>query len=243
MGASGRLGGRARAPGRGTGSETQCASSRIGSQPRNRRPRRSDETRTGSPRLGGPTADSIRRRSPGSRGRWTRSAPRPQLLGTRTAESTNDKAPASRWSRPFRPRMFGFEPPGKSWWSAPPPPIVPNRWTRKLAETLNERHQLRRQLEQIQDEAKRERLEYEATVAELQAQLSQASLTHAQAAACREAHPKASPPSWRSSCESGPCVSILWRSINARRRNGTRNGSSVVCRDYGAGPARDEVVP
>jgi DNA repair exonuclease SbcCD ATPase subunit len=46
----------------------------------------------------------------------------------------------------------------------------------KLAETLNEQHQLRRQLEQIQDERKRERLENEANVAELQARLSQASL-------------------------------------------------------------------
>jgi chromosome segregation ATPase len=46
----------------------------------------------------------------------------------------------------------------------------------QLAETLNEQHQLRRQLEQIQDERKRERLEYQANVAELQTQLSQASL-------------------------------------------------------------------
>jgi hypothetical protein len=46
----------------------------------------------------------------------------------------------------------------------------------KLAETLNEQHQLRRQLEQIQDERKREGLEYQANVAELRAQLSQAPL-------------------------------------------------------------------
>ena len=46
----------------------------------------------------------------------------------------------------------------------------------KLAETLNEQHQLRRQLEQIQDERKRELLEYQANMVELQAQLSQASL-------------------------------------------------------------------
>jgi chromosome segregation ATPase len=46
----------------------------------------------------------------------------------------------------------------------------------KLAETLNEQNQLRRQLEQIQDERNRERFEYQANVAELQAQLSQASL-------------------------------------------------------------------
>jgi chromosome segregation ATPase len=46
----------------------------------------------------------------------------------------------------------------------------------KLSETLNEQHELRRQLEQIQDERKRERLEYQANVAELQAELSQASL-------------------------------------------------------------------
>jgi hypothetical protein len=46
----------------------------------------------------------------------------------------------------------------------------------KLAETLNEQQKLRRQLEQIQDEGKRERLEYQANVAELEAQLSQASL-------------------------------------------------------------------
>jgi hypothetical protein len=47
----------------------------------------------------------------------------------------------------------------------------------KLAETVNEHHQLRRQLEQIEDERKRERLLYEANAAELQARLSQASLT------------------------------------------------------------------
>jgi len=46
----------------------------------------------------------------------------------------------------------------------------------KLAETEKERHQLNRQLEQLQDETKRERLEHEATVAELEARLSQASL-------------------------------------------------------------------
>jgi len=50
----------------------------------------------------------------------------------------------------------------------------------KLAEALNERNQFRRRLEQIQDEMKRERLEYKATVAELQARLSQASLTQPQ---------------------------------------------------------------
>jgi predicted nuclease with TOPRIM domain len=46
----------------------------------------------------------------------------------------------------------------------------------KLAETLNEQHQLRRQLEQVQDEMKRERLLYQANVAELKSQLSQAAL-------------------------------------------------------------------
>jgi hypothetical protein len=46
----------------------------------------------------------------------------------------------------------------------------------KLAETLNEQDQLRRQLEQVQDERKREHLEHQANVAELQSQLSQASL-------------------------------------------------------------------
>jgi len=51
----------------------------------------------------------------------------------------------------------------------------------RLAETLDERHQLRRQLEQVEDERKRERLEHEATVAELQARLSQAALTRPQA--------------------------------------------------------------
>jgi hypothetical protein len=50
-------------------------------------------------------------------------------------------------------------------------------WDAELAETLKEREQLRRQLEQVQDERKRERLEHEATVAELHARLSQASLT------------------------------------------------------------------
>jgi uncharacterized small protein (DUF1192 family) len=51
----------------------------------------------------------------------------------------------------------------------------------RLAETLNERQQLRRQLEQVEDERKRERLEYEATVAELQARLAQAALIQPQA--------------------------------------------------------------
>jgi len=51
----------------------------------------------------------------------------------------------------------------------------------RLAETLNEGHQLRRQLEQVEDERKRERLEYEATVAELRTWLSQAALTQPQA--------------------------------------------------------------
>jgi uncharacterized small protein (DUF1192 family) len=51
----------------------------------------------------------------------------------------------------------------------------------KLVETTNERNQLRRQIEHIQDERKRERLEHEATVAELQARLSQAALGQPQA--------------------------------------------------------------
>jgi hypothetical protein len=51
----------------------------------------------------------------------------------------------------------------------------------KLTGALNEQHRLRRQLEQIDDERKRERLEYEANVAELQARLSQASLIHPEA--------------------------------------------------------------
>jgi hypothetical protein len=46
----------------------------------------------------------------------------------------------------------------------------------KLALALDGQHQLRRQLEQIQDERKRERLEYEAKMAELQARLSDALL-------------------------------------------------------------------
>jgi hypothetical protein len=46
----------------------------------------------------------------------------------------------------------------------------------KLAEALHERTQLRHQLEQIEDERSRERLESEATVAELHSQLSQVSL-------------------------------------------------------------------
>jgi hypothetical protein len=50
----------------------------------------------------------------------------------------------------------------------------------KLAETQNERHQLRTQLEQFQDERRRERLEHEATVAELEVRLSQALLKHPQ---------------------------------------------------------------
>ncbi len=44
----------------------------------------------------------------------------------------------------------------------------------QLAKALNERQQLRRQLEQIRDERKSESLEHEATVAELQARQSQA---------------------------------------------------------------------
>ncbi len=46
----------------------------------------------------------------------------------------------------------------------------------KLAATEEERRQLSRQVEQLQDQRKLERLEHEATVAELQARLSQASL-------------------------------------------------------------------
>jgi hypothetical protein len=51
----------------------------------------------------------------------------------------------------------------------------------KLAESVKARQQLRGQLEQIQDQSKRERLEHEATLAELRAQLTQASLHQAQA--------------------------------------------------------------
>jgi hypothetical protein len=51
----------------------------------------------------------------------------------------------------------------------------------RLAETLKERHQLRRQLKQISDERTRERLEHEATVAELQGRLSQAAFAHKEA--------------------------------------------------------------
>jgi hypothetical protein len=50
----------------------------------------------------------------------------------------------------------------------------------RLAESLKERHQLRRRLEQVQDEWKRERLEHEATLAELQARHTQASYTPSQ---------------------------------------------------------------
>jgi hypothetical protein len=46
----------------------------------------------------------------------------------------------------------------------------------KLSDTLNERDEFRRQLELVQDERKRESLEREATVAELQTRLSRASL-------------------------------------------------------------------
>jgi len=46
----------------------------------------------------------------------------------------------------------------------------------RLAQALHERNQLRHQLEEIEDERKRERLEYDATVAELQSRLSQAAL-------------------------------------------------------------------
>jgi hypothetical protein len=46
----------------------------------------------------------------------------------------------------------------------------------KLAGTLNEQQQLRRRLEQIEDERNRERLEHAAKVGELQARLSEASL-------------------------------------------------------------------
>ena len=58
-----------------------------------------------------------------------------------------------------------------------------------------------------------------------------------------EKSPKASPPREKPSCGSGPCDSIFWRSINVRRRNGSRSSSSLACRDCGAGPARDEAVP
>ncbi len=50
----------------------------------------------------------------------------------------------------------------------------------KLAETLHDQHELRRQLEKVEDERRQERLEHQATVAELQTQLSQAALTHPQ---------------------------------------------------------------
>ena len=46
----------------------------------------------------------------------------------------------------------------------------------RLAEALQDRNQYRRQLEQIEDERKKERLEHQATVAELQTRLSQAAL-------------------------------------------------------------------
>jgi uncharacterized small protein (DUF1192 family) len=50
----------------------------------------------------------------------------------------------------------------------------------KLVQSLAEQHQLRNQLEQIEDERKRERLEHEANVAELQARLSQTALARPQ---------------------------------------------------------------
>jgi myosin heavy subunit len=50
----------------------------------------------------------------------------------------------------------------------------------KLAETLNERQQLRRKLEQVDDERKRERLEHEATVAELRSRQSELSQSPSQ---------------------------------------------------------------
>lgn len=46
----------------------------------------------------------------------------------------------------------------------------------RLTETIQERDELRRQLERLQDERRREDLEHAATVAELQARLSRASL-------------------------------------------------------------------
>ncbi len=46
----------------------------------------------------------------------------------------------------------------------------------RLAETIEQRDGLRRQLERLQDEQRREQLEHAATVADLQAQLSRASL-------------------------------------------------------------------
>ena len=76
--------------------------------------------------------------------------------------------------------MIGFEPPGKRLVERTAAADRSESLEAKLAETLNERHQLRRRLEQIQDEAKRERLEYETTVAELNARLSQASLIDSQ---------------------------------------------------------------
>jgi hypothetical protein len=50
----------------------------------------------------------------------------------------------------------------------------------RLAEAMEERDALRRQLEQIQDERRREQLEHGATLADLQAQLSRASLARAE---------------------------------------------------------------
>ena len=118
-------------------------------------------------------------------------------------------------------------------------------WTQRLAESLKERHQLRRQLEQVEDERKRERLEHEATVAELQARLSQA-VADAASGPPAEKTADGVATSGISICASGPCVSIFRKSKSARggnERNGVRRISSFACRDYGAGPARDEAAP
>jgi hypothetical protein len=50
----------------------------------------------------------------------------------------------------------------------------------KLAVALQERHEVGRQLKQLKDEMNRKQLEHEATVADLEARLAQASLTHAE---------------------------------------------------------------
>ena len=103
-------------------------------------------------------------------------------------------------------------------------------------EMLKERDALLRQLLQIQDDRRREQLELRATVVELQAQLSHASLARPEQQPTETGKDSANA---MPSCDHA-LRSIFARSTSGSKRNASRSNSSPGCRDYGAGPARDE---
>ena len=164
--------------------ETRCSSSRIGSQPSSRRSRRCGRNPSRIAAPGEAQRQIIRAeiaRLQGMLDQLATAAPRVRMA----MDEPSRHGPRPRLQRdrgPSGPRIFGFVPRAQELTSG----LATDRsesLEAKLAETLNERDQLRRQLEQIQDERKREQLEHEANVAELQAQLSQASLAQSGAAA------------------------------------------------------------